>query len=202
VLGGNGSSANASAATRNLGLYREIRLLQDCFTAIERCRKPVIAAVHSKCIGGGIDLITACDIRLCSADATFAIYETKIAIVADVGTLQRITPIVGKGMAREMAYTGNFLPADRALGCGLVNQVYRDKDTLLAGARALAEDIAANSPLAVQGTKVVLNYSDEHTTEEGLEHVAQWNSSFLLRNDVPEAIPAFIETRRPDFKGN
>jgi enoyl-CoA hydratase len=201
VLGGNGTS-NASAATRNLGLYREIRLLQDCFTAIERCRKPVIAAVHSKCIGGGIDLITACDIRVCSADATFAIYETKIAIVADVGTLQRITPIVGKGMAREMAYTGNFLPSDRALACGLVNQVYADKDALLAGARALAHDIATNSPLAVQGTKAVLNYSDEHTTEEGLEYVAQWNSSFLMSNDVTEAIQAFIEKRRPDFKGN
>jgi enoyl-CoA hydratase len=204
VLGGNGNGggANASAATRNLGLYREIRSLQDCFTAMERCRKPVIAAVHSKCIGGGIDLITACDVRVCSADATFAIYETKIAIVADVGTLQRITAIVGKGMAREMAYTGNFIPSDRALACGLVNQVYPDKDAMLAGARALAHDIASNSPLAVQGSKAVLNYSDEHTTDEGLEYVAQWNSAFLQSNDVTEAITAFIEKRRPEFKGN
>jgi enoyl-CoA hydratase len=202
VLGGNGARADASAATRNLGLYKEIRLLQDCFTAIERCRKPVIAAIHSKCIGGGLDLITACDFRLCSADASFAIYETKIAIVADVGTLQRITPIVGKGMAREMAYTGDFLPAERALRCGLVNEVYPDKDALLAAARRIAADIAANSPLAVQGTKAVLNYSDEHSVEEGLEYVAQWNSSFLMSNDVTEAITAFIEKRRPDFKGN
>jgi enoyl-CoA hydratase len=201
VLGGDANGA-ASAARQNLRLYREIRMLQDCFTAIERCRKPVIAAVHDKCIGGGLDLITACDFRLCSADASFAIYETKIAIVADVGTLQRITPIVGKGMAREMAFTGNFLPAERALACGLVNQIHADKDTLLAGARALAEDISANSPLAVQGAKAVLNYSDEHSIEEGLEYVAQWNSSFLMSNDVGEAMRAFIEKRRPEFKGD
>jgi enoyl-CoA hydratase len=113
VLGGGNGAGARSNATRNLALYREIRTLQDCFTAIERCRKPVIAAVHSKCIGGGIDLITACDIRVCSADASFAVFETKIAIVADVGTLQRITAAAGKGMAREMAYTGKFIPADR-----------------------------------------------------------------------------------------
>jgi enoyl-CoA hydratase len=203
VLGGGGGNGGGggSAATRNLTLYREIRRLQDCFTAIERCRKPVIAAVHSKCIGGGLDLITACDVRVCSADASFAIYETKIAIVADVGTLQRISAVAGKGMAREMAYTGKFIPAERALACGLVNTVYPDKDALLAGARELAEEIAANSPLAVQGSKVVLNYSDEHTVEEGLEYVAQWNSSFLMTNDLAEAMQAFIEKRRPDFKG-
>jgi enoyl-CoA hydratase len=135
VLGGNGSRADASAATRNFGLYKEIRLLQDCFTAIERCRKPVIAAVHSKCIGGGIDLITACDIRLCSADAAFAIYETKIAIVADVGTLQRITRSWAKGWRARWLY-GRF-PAGRArasLRPG--KRGLPDKDALLAAARA------------------------------------------------------------------
>ena len=201
VLGANGA-ASASAATRNLKLYREIRTLQDCFTAIERCRKPVIAAVHSKCIGGGIDLITACDIRVCSADASFAVYETKIAIVADVGTLQRISAIVGKGMAREMAYTGKFIAAERALAMrARQRSAMIDKDALLAGARALAEEIAANSPLAVQGTKAVLGYSEEHSIDEGLEYVAQWNSSFLMSNDVTEALQAFIEKRPPQFKG-
>ena len=200
VLGaGNGDAK--SAARRNLSLYHEIRDLQDCFSAIERCRKPVIAAVHSKCIGGGLDLITACDVRLCSEDASFSIYETKIAIVADVGTLQRITPIVGKGMAREMAYTGKFVPADRALACRLVNEVYATKDALLAAAREMAHEIASNSPLAVQGAKVVLNYSEQHKIEEGLEHVAQWNSAFLMSNDVGEAMQAFIEKRKPEFKG-
>jgi enoyl-CoA hydratase len=198
--GGNG--AKASLAKKNLRLYKTIKELQDCFTAIERCRKPSIAAVHGKCIGGGVDLITACDIRLCTADASFSIYETRIAIVADVGTLQRITPIVGKGMAREMAFTGKFIGADRAQRCGLVNEVFTDKNALLAGARSLAEEIAANSPLAVQGTKSVLNYSDEHSTEEGLEYVAQWNSSFFQSNDIVEALNAFAEKRPADFKGD
>jgi enoyl-CoA hydratase len=198
--GGNG--AKASLAKKNLRLYRTIKELQNCFTAIERCRKPSIAAVHGKCIGGGVDLVTACDIRLCTADASFSIYETKIAIVADVGTLQRITPIVGKGMAREMAFTGKFIGADRAQRCGLVNEVFADKNALLAGARSLAEEIAANSPLAVQGTKSVLNYSDEHSTDEGLEYVAQWNSSFFQSNDIVEALNAFSEKRPADFKGD
>jgi enoyl-CoA hydratase len=198
--GGNG--AKASLAKKNLRLYRTIKELQNCFTAIERCRKPSIAAVHGKCIGGGVDLVTACDIRLCTAEASFSIYETKIAIVADVGTLQRITPIVGKGMAREMAFTGKFIGAERAQRCGLVNEVFADKNALLAGARALAEEIAANSPLAVQGTKSVLNYSDEHSTEEGLEYVAQWNSSFFQSNDIVEALNAFSEKRPADFKGD
>jgi enoyl-CoA hydratase len=203
ILGGNaGNGGGPSLGARNYAFYRTIKELQDCFTAIAQCRKPVIAAIHSKCIGGGVDLITACDIRLCSADASFSIYETKIAIVADVGTLQRITPIVGKGMAREMALTGRFIPADRALACGLVNEIHADKDALLTGARAMAAEIAANSPMAVQGVKAVLDYSDEHSVEEGLEYVAQWNSSFVQTNDVAEAVSAFIEKRPPVYKGD
>jgi enoyl-CoA hydratase len=202
VLGGGAGNGGASVAARNYSLYRTIKDLQDCFTAIVECRKPVIAAVHNKCIGGGLDLITACDVRLCSADASFSIYETKIAIVADVGTLQRITPIVGKGMAREMAFTGRFITAARALSCGLVNEVHADKDALLTAARALAGEIAANSPMAVQGVKAVLNYSEEHPTAEGLEYVAQWNSSFVQSNDVAEAVSAFLEKRPPNFRGD
>jgi len=199
VLGGN--LGNGSVVTNNLDMYKTIHDLQDAMSAAEKCRKPVIAAVHGHCIGGGVDLTTACDIRLCTKDATFAIHETKIAIVADVGTLQRITNVAGRGMAREMAYTGKRLTADRALRCGLVNEVYEDKEKLLEGAREMAAEIAANSPLAVQGTKAVLNYSDEHTTEEGLEYVAQWNSAFLHSEDLKEAITAFIEKRQPEFHG-
>ena len=201
-VAGTGNGAKASEALRNRDLYRLILDLQDCFTAIARCRKPVIAAVHGKCIGGGVDLITACDIRMASADASFSVYETRIAMVADVGTLQRITPIVGKGVAREMALSGRFLGSDRALACGLVNHILEDKAALLAEARELAHDIASNSPLAVQGTKQVLNYSDEHSTAEGLEYVAQWNSSFLRSNDLTEALTAFIEKREPDYSGS
>jgi len=196
---GNGKSSRAS---QNLKLYRKIKDLQDCFSMIERSSKPVIAAIHGKCIGGGVDLVTACDIRLCTADASFSIFETKIAIVADVGTLQRITGIVGKGVAREMAYTGKFLPAERALSAGLVNEIFADRDALVAGARDLADEIAANSPLAVQGTKMVLNYSEQHSTEEGLEYVAQWNSAFFQSNDLVEAMNAFAEKRQTEFTGD
>ena len=201
TLSASPSNGSGSMVNQNYAFYRHVRELQACFSAPEKCRKPVIAAVHGHCIGGGVDLTTACDIRLCTEDATFAIHETKIAIVADVGTLQRITAIVGKGVAREMAYTGKRLPAERALHCGLVNAPYPDKDALLDGARAMAAEIAANSPLAVMGTKAVLQYSEERTIEEGLEYVAQWNSSFLRSNDLIEAMQAFVEKRTPEFKG-
>lgn len=190
---------NEAEAKRQL--YERVRELQDCISAAEECNTPVIAAVHGLCIGGGVDLTTACDIRLCTKDAAFAIHETKIAIVADVGTLQRISNIVGKGIAREMAYTGKRFTADRALRCGLVNEVYDTKEELLHGARAMAEEIAANSPLAVQGTKAVLRYSDEHTILEGLEYIAEWNASRLHSNDLVEAIKAFQEKRDPVFTG-
>jgi enoyl-CoA hydratase/carnithine racemase len=197
-----GDGEKQSQAADNYKTYRTVRRLQDCFTALQVCRKPVIAAVHGKCIGGGIDLITAADIRLCTSDAEFSIFETRIAITADVGTLQRITPIVGKGMAREMAFTGKFIGSERAMQSQLVNQVYPDKDSMLEGARAMAQEIATNSPLAVQGTKTVMNYSDEHSTEEGLEYVAQWNSAFIRSDDLTEAMTAFIEKRDPKFKGS
>jgi enoyl-CoA hydratase len=200
-VSGAGGSAALSEALKNQELYRLIRDWQDCFSWPEKCSKPVIAAVHGHCIGGGVDLTTACDIRLCTADATFSIHETKIAIVADVGTLQRITGIVGKGFAREMAYTGRRIAADRALRFGLVNEVYPDKNLLLEGAREMAAEIAANSPLAVQGSKRVLQYSEEHNLEDGLEYVAQWNSSFLRSNDLIEAMQAFIQKRPPAFTG-
>lgn len=182
-------------------LLEVIRVWQESFSAVATCRKPVIAAVQGRCIGGGVDLTTACDIRVCTEQAAFSIDETKIAMVADLGTLQRLTAIVGKGIAREMAFTGAQLPADRALQSGLVNQVYASQEAMLEGARALAAEIAANSPLAVQGAKVVLNYSDEHTTQEGLDFVADWNSTRLRSNDLTEALTAFMEKRTPTFTG-
>jgi enoyl-CoA hydratase len=199
--GAGGTDGPSSQATRNFDLYRLIRDWQDSISAAERCRKPVIAAVHGHCIGGGVDLVTACDIRLCSQDATFSIRETKMAMVADIGTLQRITGVVGKGIAREMAYTGKRIDARRALACGLVNDVLHDKDALLQAARDMADEIAANSPLAVQGTKTVLGYSEQRGIEAGLEYVAQWNSSFVQSNDLAEALQAFLEKREPDFRG-
>ena len=192
---------DGSPASRAQHLYGVIKDLQNCVNAIARCRHPVIAAVHDQCLGGGVDIVTACDIRVCTAEARFSVLETKIAIVADVGTLQRLTPIVGKGMAREMAFTGRKIAADRALRCGLVNEVFEGEDAMLAGARAMAAEIAANSPLAVQGTKRVMDYSDQHSLEAGLEFVAQWNTSFLHSNDLGEAIAAFTQKRPGAFTG-
>lgn len=194
-------TTDESPVTKNYALYKHVMHLQDCIGAAEKCRKPVIAAVHGHCIGGGVDLTTACDFRLCTKEATFSIHETKIAIVADVGTLQRITSVVGKGMAREMAFTGCKLPSDRALQCGLVNEVFDDKDSMLAHARKLATEIASFSPLSVQGTKEVLNYSDDHNLRDGLEYIALWNAAFLKSKDVTEAITAFMEKREPHFAG-
>lgn len=190
-----------SDAARNRVIYDTVRDFQSCFSQIQKTRQPVIAAVHGLCIGGGLDLATACDIRLCTSEASFAVHETKIAMVADLGSLQRITRLVGRGAARELAFTGKMLPAERALQIGLVNEVYPDKESLLQGARELARDISANSPLVVQGIKQVLNYSEEHTEAEGLEYVAHWNSSFFLSHDLFEAVQAFNEKRDPTFKG-
>lgn len=195
------SDPDASQAIRTELLYQVVKDLQAEVNAIAHCRKPTIAAVHGRCIGGGVDLVTACDMRVASTDAEFSVFETRMAIVADVGTLQRLTPIVGKGMAREMVFTGDRVGAERALNFGLVNDVFEDVDALLAGARDLADRIAANSPIAVQGSKRVMDYSDAHGVEAGLEFVAHWNSARLQSEDLAEALGAFLEKRPGVYKG-
>jgi enoyl-CoA hydratase len=159
----------------------------------------VIAAVHGRCIGGGIDLISACDIRLCSADAQFSVRETKIAIVADLGTLQRLPALVGQGHARELAFTGKDIAAERARQIGLVNDVYADEAELKKAAAALAREIAGNSPLTVRGVKRVLDFGQGKPAADGLSYVAAWNSAFLASDDLAEALSAFAEKRPPRF---
>ena len=194
-------SSTTSTAARNRALYRVIRDFQSCFVEVRRCTKPVVAAVHGMCLGGGLDLATACDIRLASADALFSIQETKMAMVADLGTLQRIGRICGRGFVREMAFTGNMVAAQRAHAAGLVNEVYADKQTLLEAARAMAATIAANSPLVLHGVKQVLEFADTHSEEDALEQVAQWNTNFFLSRDLDEALNAFMQKREPRFTG-
>jgi enoyl-CoA hydratase len=196
--GGAGGSSQAAKAARFLP---EVKRLQRAVTAVADCPKPVIAAIHGWCIGGGVDLISACDIRLCSADAQFSIRETRIAIVADIGTLQRLPRIIGKGHMYELALTGKDINADRARDIGLVNDVLPDQESLLKAARDMAAEIAANSPIVVQGTKAVLRASEDRTVEEGLDYVAVWNAGFLQSNDLMEAMVAFMEKRPPQFKG-
>jgi enoyl-CoA hydratase len=193
--------AGDAMAKQRTELYELILEMQEAFNSIERCKKPVIAAIHGWCIGGGIDMITACDVRVASRDAKFSVREVRIAIVADMGTLQRLPRIVGEGHARELALTGKDIDAARALRIGLVNDVYDDAEACFEAARAMAREIAQNAPIVVQGTKRVLNERDGKTIAEGLRHVAVWNSAFLPSKDLGEAFASFFERRPPSFKG-
>lgn len=175
--------------------------LQAGITAVAACRKPVIAAVHGWCIGGGVDLIAAADVRLASADAKFSVREARLAIVADVGSLQRLRGIIGEGQLRELALTGKDISAERAEKIGLVNDVYPDVEQLMAAALDMAGEMAANSPLAVAGTKSVLNEDREEQVARGLRHVALWNSAFLHSEDLLEAVAAMQDRRPGVFTG-
>ncbi len=196
-----GSGSAASMAVRARGARREVLRLQDAITAVARCPKPVVAAVHGYCIGGGVDLIAACDIRLGSADAIFSVREAKMAIVADLGSLQRLPSIIGAGHVAELAFTGKDISAERAKEIGLLNDVAVDADGVLKAALALAAEIAANSPIAVQGTKAVLAANEGRTVAEGLDYVATWNAGMLASDDLTEAVTAFMEKRPPKFTG-
>ncbi|HVF74555.1 MAG TPA: crotonase/enoyl-CoA hydratase family protein [Acidimicrobiales bacterium] len=198
VVGGGDGGSQAAGAKRFLG---NVKRLQGAISAVADCPKPTIAAVHGWCIGGGVDLITAADIRLCSADAKFSVRETKIAIVADLGTLQRLPRVISKGHVAELAYTGKDVDADRALRIGLVNDVLPDAESLHKAAYDMAAEIAANSPLVVQGTKQVLRATEGRTVEEGLDYVGVWNAALLQSNDLMEALTAFMEKRPPTFTG-
>jgi enoyl-CoA hydratase len=199
--GGSLSGQGDSPASRRRALYDDIRRYQHTASCFAGINKPVIAAVHGLCLGAGMDLITACDIRLASADATFSVRETKIAMVADIGTLQRLPRVIGDGPARELIFTGRDIDAARAREIGLVNEVLPDQAALVERASALAREIAANSPLAVQGAKQVLGFACRREVDAGLDYVAVWNSAFLHSEDLAEAMQAFLERRKPEFRG-
>ncbi len=190
-----------SEAEKRTKLYAEIKRLQRTNSAFADSAKPTIAAVHGYCLGAGIDLITACDIRIASADATFSVRETKMGLVADVGTMQRLPKIIAPGHVAELVFTGRDIDAAEAARIGLVNRVHDDAEAMLAAAHEVAEEIAANSPLVVQGAKRVLAAEADMSTEAALDHIALWNSAFLWSNDLNEAMMAFIEKRPPDFTG-
>jgi enoyl-CoA hydratase len=182
-------------------LLPKIYMLQETMTCIEKCRKPVIAAIHGYCIGAGLDMATACDIRLCTSDAIFSLREAAVGFVADVGVLQRIPHIVGQGIARELAYTAKNIDAKRAKEILLVNEIYENHEALMAGAEKMAMDIVANSPLAVQASKDVLNYCIGKTVDEGLKYVASISANIIPSNDLYEAMTAMMEKRKPNFTG-
>jgi len=200
LTGGGGPSRSQASKARRARL--EVKRLQDAITAVAQLPFPVIAAVHGFCIGGGVDLIAACDIRLASEDAVFSVREAKVAIVADIGSLQRLPHIISAGHLAELAFTGKDIGAGRAREIGLVNDVYVGPDVLMVAAYELAGEIARNSPLAVQGTKAVLAANDGRTVAQGLEFVAVWNVGALESDDLAEAMTAFVEKRPPVFTGH
>ena len=191
--------AHRDPARQHEALRRLILDLQDCLSAIERCRKPVLAAIQGACIGGGVDLVSCCDMRYGSVGATFSVREIDLGMVADVGSLQRLPRLVADGIARELAYTGRSFAADEALRIGFLNQVFENAEALAAGVGAIANVIAAKSPLAVRGTKEMLSYGRDHSVADGLNHVATWNAAMLMSADLREAMLAMREKRPPTF---
>ncbi len=186
---------------RSQELLRALILdLQDCVSSIERCRKPVIAAIHGPCIGGAVDIISACDMRYASANAIFSVREIDIGMAADVGTLQRLPRIIPDGIARELAYTGRNVLAEEAKEFGLLNRVFDTPDQLLEGVGEVAAAIAAKSPLAIRGVKEMLNYGRDHSVEDGLRYVATWNASALLSEDLQESAAAMMQKRAPNYR--
>jgi enoyl-CoA hydratase len=173
--------------------------LQWSFTALEKARMPVLTAVQGGCIGGAVDLVTAADLRYCTADAWFCVMETNIGMTADVGTLQRLGKVIPEGVARELAFTGRRMPAQRAFEVGLVQQVYDDQQALLDGVLATAREIAAKSPLAIWGVKVAMNFARDHGVDESLDQIATWQSGMFQPADMMEAFTAKADKREPVY---
>ena len=193
--------ASPSDVAKRRNTYKQIKLMQHTFSSIADNPKPVIAAIHGHCIGAGVDLATACDIRIAAADAVFSVRETRIAMVADVGTLQRLPAIIDPGRVAELVYTGRDWDSEEALEMGFVTSVHDDAGAVLEAALGMAGKIAANSPLAVQGSKAILSASRQQKVREDLDRVALWNAAFLYSDDLGEAIQAFLEKRPPEYKG-
>ena len=181
-------------------LRRTILDLQASLTSLERCRKPVLAAIHGACIGGGMDLICCADMRYCSSDAYFSIKEIDMGMTADVGTLQRLPKLIGDGMVRELAYTGRKFLSDEALNLGLVNRVFGSPEALLQGVMQIATEIAAKSPLAIRGTKEMILYARDHSVADSLNYVATWNAAMLMSSDLQEAMMAGMQKKAPSFR--
>ncbi|KAJ8414529.1 hypothetical protein AAFF_G00037310 [Aldrovandia affinis] len=185
-------------ARMSWNMRRIVTKYQETFSIIEKCPKPVVVAVHGACVGGGVDLITACDIRLCTQDAWFQVKEVDIGLAADVGTLQRLPKVIGsRSLVNELALTARKMYSDEAKSCGLVSRVFADKEAMMCGALELAGEIAARSPVAVQGTKINLLYSRDHSVSEGLDYMATWNMSMLQTQDLVKSAQAAMERKSP-----
>lgn len=183
------------------GFKKKIKKLQETFSVIEKCPKPVVVAIHGACVGAGVDMITACDIRLCTQDAWFQVKEVDIGLAADVGTLQRLPKVIGsQSLVNELALTARKMYADEAKSSGLVSRVFADKEAMMAGALEIAGEIAGRSPVAVQGTKINLIYARNHSVADGLDYIATWNMSMLQTEDLMKSAQAALEKKSPKTK--
>ncbi|MFT5617771.1 MAG: enoyl-CoA hydratase [Arenicella sp.] len=174
--------------------------LQAPINTISKCSKPVIAQMHGGCIGGGLDIAAACDMRYCSEDAYFSIKEVDMGLVADLGTLQRLPKLIGDGIVREMAYTARKVGGKEAKSIHLVNQCFATQEELKEGVEKLAKNIAEKSPLVIRGTKEILNYAKDHSVEDGLNYVATWNAATILSEDLATAMQASMTKQKPSFR--
>lgn len=195
------ADGDADPARKATALRRHIGSFQECVTAVERCEKPVVVAMHGFSLGLAIDLSTAADVRVCTRDVKFAVKEVDIGLAADVGTLSRLPKVVGNfGWVKEVAMTARIFGADEALRVGFVNGVYDSKDAAVSAALATAGLMAKKSPVAVQGTKELLNWSRDHSVQDGLRYTAIWNSAALQTNDVSAALMSGLQKRNPTFE--
>jgi enoyl-CoA hydratase len=180
-------------------LRQNVFKLQAPISAIENCSKPVIAAIHGGCIGGAVDIVSACDMRYCTNDTYFCIREIDMGMVADLGTLQRLPKIIPAGIARELAYTGRNMMGNEAQKVGLANHSYTEYDTMMTEVHHVARTIAKKSPLSIRGTKQILNHTRDHSVADGLDYIATWNAAMLMSNDLMEAFQAKMQKREPKY---
>jgi enoyl-CoA hydratase len=191
--------AKSEPARGAYALRRLIVKLQDSLSALEEARFPVIAAVHGACLGAGIDMTSACDIRIASVDASFGIEEIHIGMAADVGTLQRMPKLVAPGIVKELAYTGRRFSAEEARAWGFVNSVHENREKTLEAAFALARDIAAKSPIAIAGIKRAIDYARDHSVSDSLDQIATWNAGMLRPQELMGALQARMAKKEAVF---
>lgn len=195
----NPENVEKSKRQRSAKLYDTIKHMQKSFTCLEQCRIPVIAAIQGGAIGGGVDLVTACDLRYMTEDGFLSIYEINIGMTADVGTFPRITHLLPEGIVKELAYTGRRISAQEAKQHGLVNEIYTDHEAMLEATMGIARQIATKAPLAVYGSKKIINHSRDHSTADSLDYISLWNASMLQPDEISEAFAAAQEEREGDF---
>lgn len=183
------------------GMRRLVQQLQACFNVLEEVRMPVITAIQGGCIGGAVDMVCAADMRYCTADAFFQVKETELGLAADLGTLQRMPRLIAPGLARELAYTARKMPAAEALQCGFVNRVFDDQDSMLAEVMQIAQQIAERSPLAVTGTKQMMNYARDHSVADSLTMMATWQAGMFQPTDMIQTFTAKMGKTTPDYEG-